>query len=206
MGKVFRWNQGRNPEQMIKNLQARQERMLDLSRTAIGRAALVVEGELEKRIWQSSRLNRQDSGTGKVTRPSLSAPLATRTSSNSRGASAKFTLGDFWTGVRVKGDISSNVAKAYAAAGRTEDLHRQGLWVKAKGSSKRGKRRFLPFSGNPSLLAWAQRADKGKQFLRHTARVEDAGVLEALHVGPAIRASGDRVREIWKRAVKEGFA
>lgn len=201
----FRWGRGKSPADLIAKMQSRKARMAEFHKTAIGQAALVVEGELAKRVWIPKKVNLQDSGTGKDIVPAQKRPFDSRTQTTESGAIARFKLTAFWSRVRLNGALAVGLLRAFSAAGRSNELFRQGLWVRFKGAARGAVRHFVEFARHGRLQAWSQRPDKGQQFIRHAVRIKDLTVMDKLQMSGALRASEARIRAIWERATKEGF-
>lgn len=201
----FGWGRGNDPAALIKKMMARKARMAEMHKTAIGQAALVVESELAKRVWLAKKVNVQDTGTGKELSPSQKLPYDSRTQTTDSGAVARFKLTSFWSRVRLNGVLAAGLLRAFAAAGRSDELFRKGLWLRFKGAAKSAARHFVEFARHGRLQAWAQRPEKGQQFIKHAVRIKDLTAMDKLQMGGALKASESRIRAIWERATKEGF-
>ena len=82
----------------------------------------------------------------------------------------------------------------YTRQGRERELQRAGLWVSdtgkrntAPGYTSRAGLRNFEFAAQPKLLAWSQRADRGRQFFHHAIWLADVEARKVLQMQPALR-------------------
>lgn len=179
---------------------------------ATDRAIELVEGNMRGRLkLLRSPQNIQDA-------PARTQPRQYPVKSRREGVDGIVELRPHLTSAR-----SPAIQQLYAQMGIGQELLRQGLWMNPKrvlvnrktgvvfsirnnnGYSSREGLEFTKFTDDPELFAWAKRADKGTQLLRHTVRLKNSDILTKLLAAPTVKFCRGRIEKMFVDAARQAM-
>lgn len=159
----------------------------DVSKTSREAADMVVSSA-EKRSHPRRRVTQQDA-------PRALSPRRALIRAVKSGEGYRVSMGGQWGHAR-----DPVVQKVMTQEGHGRKLQRRHLWVE----SRPNVFHKLLFSRNPGLKAWAERADKGRQIMRHAVRLP-ADVRMRLTLGPAQAENEEAIMKLLKGALIRGL-
>lgn len=203
----------RSPRQVAGELLSMTERIQRANTEAVGRIKDLAEKTAQSREWSRQTINRQDSPSRAKSRASNSRPKVNLTASGPT-VEIEIRVGPYWTTARKRDQsLSPSMLSALNSVGLSELLVRKGLvlkqdrtrTVRKKGFSYSVSDRYVPFSGNHWLEAWARRVDRGQQYYRHKIRLTDGQILEKLVLDPTINVIKQRGIPVWAATIEEAI-
>lgn len=188
------WRNGRAPRDFAKRMQARAAKVARESNTVAGQALQMLRGDSARRERAAvRRVNKQDSPSGRETRPGGSAAFSGDAITRDGSAVVKFRVSAYWAGAR-----SRALRAVYGSVRLIQTLFRRSLLVRARGALQR-----LFFARVPRLAGWAARADRS-QYLAHVTRVRGEALRRLRHA-PLVRLAETKIVAYWKSRVKTGL-
>lgn len=183
------------------------------TRDATIQSLKLVEASVASRLFPAREQNVQD---GRQYRSVASRkPYQVRIESD--GQSGEVGVKAHLTKVR-----SAALISVMRRLGLGKQIERKGLyidpgsWTKGPNGKFTGRRKqrytastnkiliLFRFSQHPDLLRWAQRRDKGYQFLRHSVRVK-TDALKILTATPSLRENESKIKAAYTSAVTRAF-
>lgn len=203
----------RSPKQVGGELLSMTERIQQANAKAVNRIKDLADQTVQSREFVRQTINKQDSPSRAKTKASNTKPKVSLTASGS-SAEIEIRVGPYWTTARKRDQsISQGLLAAMIVSGLGDQLGRKGLvlkqdrtrTVRKKGFSYSVSDRFVPFSGNHWLEAWARRVDRGQQYYRHKIRLTDASILTKLVLDPTINTIKQRGIPLWAATIEEAI-
>lgn len=209
----IKWKANNSPAALRRAYFAKKRTMEREAAGAIGRATTVLETSIKSRVFPAKAVSQQDAPANKAIRLAGRSPV--RTKIVKKDNYARVTILPHWTPARTKAVQALFFRRGMGA----EALIRKGLVVqrtqrRGKGQKKGlrklqgpGAGEFVKFKSarGKSLLAWAQRRDKGEQWRRHVVRLEKPEIIQPLQLDPSVQQSTGLIEGIFRDAARRGF-